>query len=141
MTQKYNKLQIRAEILNAVKILDSGDKHTKDFLDSVILPLQKIEDKSAILDVLTKEIIISNNDNRFLILSFLLQNLIPKEMLEGKFWRLLEQRDITDVAKANIINVLKDIGNQINYDKYSEYFENRDSIFNAVTEKMLKSAI
>ena len=141
MTKQLNKLQIRAEILNAIKTLDSGDKHTQEFLDSVINSLKEIEDKNTVLDILIKEIIASKNDDRFLILSFLIENLIPKEMLEQELWKLLEQPQMTDSAKANIINILKDLGNQINYEKYTEYFENPDSIIDADTERMLKSAI
>lgn len=141
MTKSLNKLQIRAELLNAVKMLESGQKHTQTFLEEVLSPLLEIEDKKTILDILIKEIISSNNNERFFILSFLIENIIPKELLENELWKLLELPHINDAAKANIINILKDLGNQINYEKYTEYFENPDSIIDADTEKMLKSAI
>lgn len=141
MTQKLNKLLIRAELLNAIKILDGGQKHTPEFLNNVLTPLKTIEDKHTILDILIKEIISAPNDDRFFIQAFLLENLVPKELLEDELWKLLNQPNINDKAKANIINILKDLGNQINYERYTEYFENPDSIIDADTEKMLKSAI
>lgn len=141
MVRNLNKLQIRAEILNAIKQLDSGDKHTQSFLDNIVVPLKEISDKNTILDVLIREIIAAKNDNRFLILAYLLESLIPKEKLEGELWKLLTLPNITDEAKANMINILKDLGNQINYEKYIEYFENPEAIIDADTEKMLNSAI
>lgn len=141
MVRNLNKLQIRAEILNAIKQLESGDKHTQGFLDAVVEPLKEISDKNTILDVLIREIVAAKNDNRFLILAYLLESLVPKEKLEGELWKLLTLPDLTDEVKANIINILKDLGNQINYEKYTEYFENPDAIIDADTEKMLHSAI
>ncbi len=136
-----NKLQIRAELLNAIKLIDSGDKHSPEFLQSIISPLLKIEDKALILDILIKEIISAKNDSRFLNLSYILENVIPKDMLESQLWKLLNSAEIDDRTKANIINILKDLGNQINYEKYIEYFENPDSVIDSDTERMLKSAI
>lgn len=141
MSEKLNKLQIRAEILNAIKILDGGEKHTPNFLEEVLLPLKKISDTETILDILIKEIISSSDDNRFLVLSFLLENLIPKEKLESELWQILNQSDITDTVKASVITILRDLGNQINYEKYTEYFENPDAIVDSDTEKMLQRAI
>lgn len=141
MTRNLNKLQIRAEILNAIKQLECGDKHTQEFLQQIVAPLKEIEDKGGILDVLIREIISSTNDSRFFVLSYLLETLIPKGKLEEELWRYLNLPNITDMVKANIINILKDLGNQINYEKYSEYFENPDAVIDADTEKMLKSAI
>ena len=141
MTKNMNKLQIRADVLNAIKALETGSKHSTEFLNSVLEPLQTIEDKNAILDILIKEIISNQNDDRFFILSFLLEQLIPKEKLEDELWKMLKQDNINDATKSNIINILKDLGNQINYEKYSEYFENPDAVIDADTEKLLKNAL
>ena len=141
MTRNINKLQIRADILNAIKTLESGSKHTTEFLNKVLEPLVEISDKDAILDILVKEIISNKNDDRFYILSFLLEQLIPKEKLEDELWKLLKQDNINDLVKSQIINILKDLGNQINYEKYSEYFENPDEVIDADTEKLLKNAL
>ena len=71
-----NKLQIRADVLNALKLIESGDKRTIDFLNSVVSPLQEIEDKDSILDILIKEMLSNKNDERFYTISFLLEQLI-----------------------------------------------------------------
>ena len=92
MTKISNKLQVRAELLSAVKKLEQGDKHTQEFLEEILTPLRDFTDKNTILDILIKEIISASTDTRFLILSFLIENLVPKEMLEAELWRLLEQR-------------------------------------------------
>ena len=141
MSQKMNKLQIRAELLNTIKSIENGQKHSFDFLLKVVSPLKEIEDKDTILDILIKEIISNKNDERFYILSFLLEQLIPKEKLENELWKLLAQNDINDGIKSNIINILKDLGNQINYEKYSDYFEDPNAVIDADTEKLLKNAL
>lgn len=141
MLRNLNKLQIRVEILNAVKTLESGDKHTQSFLDEVLSPLKEISDIDSVLDILLKEIISATNDNRFFVLSFLLENLVPKEKLETELWQILNKSYVSDTVKASVINILRDLGNQINYEKYTEYFENPDSIIDSDTEKMLQRAI
>lgn len=141
MTKNMNKLQIRVELLNAIKMLESGHKHTAAFLEETITPLTEISDKEAILDILIKEIISNQNDNRFFVLAFLLEQLIPKERLEDELWRLLAAKEIKDNVKSNIINILKDLGNQINYEKYSEYFDDPSSVIDADTAKLIKNAI
>lgn len=141
MTKKLNKLQIRVELLNAIKLLESGQKHTVSFLNDVVSPLKEISDIEAVLDILIKEFLSNKNDNRFYVLSFLLEQLIPKEMLEGELWKLLSQSNVNDDVKSNIINILKDLGNQINYEKYVEYFENPNAVIDADTEKLLKNAL
>ncbi len=141
MTKKINKLQIRADVLNAIKSIETGQKHTQEFLNKILAPLKEITDTNTILDVLIKEFISNQNDERFYILSFLLEQLIPKEKLEDELWKLLTTVSINDSIKSKIINILKDLGNQINYEKYSEYFENPNSVIDADTEKLLKNAL
>ena len=141
MTKNLNKLQIRVELLNAIKLLESGHKHTTSFLNEIISPLKEIADINSILDILIKEFLTNKDDNRFYILSFLLEQLTPKEKLEEELWRLLAQTNINDNIKSKIINILKDLGNQINYEKYSEYFDNPNAVIDADTEKLLKNAL
>lgn len=139
--KKLNKLQIRAEILNSIKDLCSTQQKSDEFIASIMLPLSEIEDKETILDILIKEITAPNPNSRFFTIVFLLETLIPKEMLEKQLWQLLEEPRINDETKAKIINILRDLGNQINYDKYLDYFENPDSVIDADTKKLLVTAI
>ena len=39
-----------------------------------------------------------------------------------------------------LINILKDLGNQINYEKFTEYFENPDAVIDADTEKTMRDS-
>lgn len=137
MTQ-LNKLQIKAEILTAISKLQN-DIETPN-VDKILETLLQQEDKKAILDVLNKEILKSNEPKTVLI-SFIMLKLCDEKDVENAFWNVLKNPTVSDSTKTIILNILKEMGSKVNYDKIEEYFEHPDEVIDADTQKLLQSAI
>lgn len=137
MTQ-LNKLQIKAEILTVLSKLqtnlDSSD------VDKFLVTLYEQEDKSSILDVLIKELC-KANEQKSISICFLLLKLCDKESIENALWGVLKNPSVNDSIKTIILNILKEFGNKLEYEKLDEYFENPADVIDADTKKLLQTAI
>ncbi|MFA7658995.1 MAG: hypothetical protein WCY19_06150 [Candidatus Gastranaerophilaceae bacterium] len=135
---QFNKLQIKAEILTVISKLQTNLEAAN--IDETLETLNKQEDKKSILDVLAKELIRANEQKSILI-CFLLLKLCEKEKVENALWEVLKNPSAADSTKTIILNVLKDIGNKVDYDKLEEYFESPNDVIDADTKKLLHVAI
>src|SRR5574344_81961 len=125
MTSQLNKIQIKAEIMMILSKLQTMP--SLDEVDSMFEILEIQEDKSVILDILSKELVKSQED-RAAMVCYMLIRLIKKEPLEERLWELLKSKNVSDFSKSLVVNFLKDLGNKIDYDSFEEYFENPDDI-------------
>ena len=135
---QLNKIQIKAEILMVLSKLQSLPELSE--IESVLEVLEEQENKKAIQDVLIKELLKSNEQKAALI-CFMLIRLCEQESLEQALWEILQNPAINDFVKAIILNLLKDLGNKVEYDKLETYFENPDEVIDADTKKLLNVAI
>lgn len=134
-----NKLQIRAKILSAIVNLQNN--HTDmSFVGNTIDDLNTIQDKSAVLDILHKELLKDNAEIRDYTITFLMGELTEKEQAEKLMFETLANPKINDKIKAKIVNFLRELGQYVNYDQYMTYFENPDEIIDADTIKLLENA-
>ena len=131
-----NKLQIKAEILATVSALTTSAKPDV----SLLTDLRKIEDKEFVLSVLLRELT-NANEQKSAILCWLMTELIDKEVLNEAFWNVIKSPDYNDNIKMIAFNMLKDLGNKIDYDVISGYFEQFNELVNAETKQLLDSAI
>ena len=67
--------------------------------------------------------------------------LCDKVELESELWTILKNRLITDFVKTVALNILKDLGNKVDYEKFTEYFENPEEVIDADTQNLLHVAI
>lgn len=131
-----NKLQIKAEILATLTALA-----TSSAPDSALLTdLKNIEDKKAVLEILIRELITAPEQKAMLI-CWLLTQLIDNDSLSNELWRIIESPDYNDHLKMIAFNMLKDLGNKVDYDVISGYFEKFDELINEETKQLLDSAI
>lgn len=135
---QLNKLQIKAEILTVLSVLQTNLETAN--IDEVLETLTVQEDKKSILDVLVKELT-KANEQKSILITFLALKLCDKTDLEEALWNLLKSPSVADVTKTIILNVLKDMGNKVNYDKLEEYFENPNDVIDADTQRLLQTAI
>lgn len=136
--EQLNKIQIKAEIFMVLsKLQTMPDVNATEQALAVLLGQ---EDKKAILDILIKELLKSNEQKSFLI-SYMLVRLCEKEPLETELWAILKNRSVSDVIKTIVLSLLKDMGHKIDYEKFNEYFENPDEVVDADTQKLLHVAI
>lgn len=134
-----NKLQIRAKILSAIVNLQNNHSDMS-FVGNTIDDLNTIQDKSAVLDILHKELLKDNSEIRDYTITFLIGELVEKEQAEKLMFETLANPKINDKIKAKIVNFLRELGQHVNYDQYMTYFENPDEIIDADTIKLLENA-
>ena len=131
-----NKIQIKAEILATITALSTASKP-----DSVLITdLRNIEDKKAVLDVLIRELITAP-EQKALIVCWLMTELIDKDMLSDELWNIIKSPEYNDHIKMLAFNMLKDLGNKIDYDVISGYFEQFNELINEDTRQLLETAI
>lgn len=137
-TSQLNKLQIKAEVLMVISKLQTMQDASN--IDSILEVLASQEDKKALLDVLMKELY-RTNEQKSVIICYLLMKLCSKEDLEAALWEVLKSPSINDFIKSIAINLLKDMGNKVNYEQFNEFFENPEEVIDADTQKLLHVAI
>jgi hypothetical protein len=131
-----NKIQIKAEVLATINALSTSVRP-----DSALLTdLKNIEDKQAVLDILIRELITAPEQKAMLI-CWLMNELIDREMLNEELWNVVKSRDYNDHVKMIAFNMLKDLGNKIDYDVISGYFEQFHELINEETRQLLESAV
>lgn len=137
MTQ-LNKLQIKAEILAVISKLQTNLEASN--IDYVLKTLAEQEDKKNILDILVKELL-KSNEQKAILICFLLIKLCDVKEVENSLWEILKSSSVSDATKAIVLNVLKDLGNKVDYEKLEEYFDNPEDVIDADTQKLLSVAI
>ena len=131
-----NKIQIKAEILATLTaLLTSSQPHA-----SLITDLKNIEDKKTVLEVLLRELV-SANEQKAVLICWLLMELIDKDTLNGELWNVIKAPEYNDHIKMIAFNMLKDLGNKIDYDVISGYFEQFNELINKETKELLETAI
>lgn len=136
-----NKLQIRAKLLSAIAELQICSKENRNVPAKIINELKSIDDKKSVVEILVKEIIKDTSENKLIILTFLLQELVEKELIETVIVNELVNPKISDSIKTKLVNVLRSIGRHVNYEEYTTFFENPDEIIDADTSVLLNKAI
>ena len=131
-----NKLQIKAEILATLRALSAPSMPDP----SLLTDLKMIEDKKTVLDVLIRELV-NADEHRTLLICWLLTELIEKEQLNDELWNVIKSPEYNDQVKMVVFNMLKDLGNKIDYEVISGYFEKFNELINKETKELLETAI
>lgn len=136
--EQLNKFQIKAELLTVLSKLQTNVELAE--MDKLLQPLYGQDDKKTILDLLIKELV-KSEEQRAMLICFLLLNLCDETELEEALWKVLKNQSVSDAIKSLVLNVLNDLGKKVDYEKLDEYFENPNNVIDADTQKLLKSAI
>ncbi|MCR5266832.1 MAG: hypothetical protein K6E29_09620 [Cyanobacteria bacterium RUI128] len=131
-----NKIQIRAEILTLITKLQT----TTAVSDDMFAVLDNEPDKQAVMDVLLKELARAREQKAFVI-CYVLTRLFEKDFLVSSLREFIRDRKISDYAKMIAFNLLKDLGNEVQYDEVSGYFTEFEQIVEEETKEMLNSAL
>lgn len=131
-----NKLQIKAEILATIRAISGTTMPTA----SLLTDLKKIDDKETVFSILIRELS-STDEHKSLIICWLLTELIEKEKLNEALWDVIKSPEYNDHIKMIAFNMLKDLGNSIDYDVISGYFEQFNELINKETKELLDTAI
>lgn len=136
-----NKLQIRAKILPLLAELKADTRLSFDSFYRAVQELHEIEDKKSVFEVLCKEMSKRTDDKYTDILRATTLELIPQEMFEKFAMEILETPNESDILKYNMIQLLKTIGKNIDYQDFFEYLNDAEAIINYDTEKLLEHAV
>lgn len=136
--EQLNKLQIKAEVLMVLSKLQTNIDAVN--VDETLKTLAAQEDKRAILDVLVKELT-KSSEQKTILISFMALKLCEQKELEDALWEVLKNPAVADSTKTIILNVLKDMGNKVDYDKMEQFFDNPEEVIDADTQRLLQIAI
>ena len=131
-----NKIQIKAEILATLTALMTSNQPQA----ALITDLKNIEDKKTVLDILVRELV-NANEQKAVMICWLLTELIDKETLNNELWNVIKAPEYNDHIKMIVFNMLKDLGNKIDYEVISGYFEQFNELINKETKQLLDTAI
>ena len=131
-----NKLQIKAEILATLRAFSGSTMPDP----SLLTDLKNIEDKKAVFEILVRELL-NADEHRSLLVCWLLTELIEKNMLNDLLWDVIKSPEYNDHVKMIAFNMLKDLGNKIDYEVISGYFEKFNELINKETKELLETAI
>ncbi len=135
---QLNKLQIKAEVLTVLSRIQTLSEASQAEALMGVLSIQ--QDKKAILDILIKELL-KSTEHRAVLICYMLLRLCEKEELQNSLWDILKSPLVNDAVKSAAVNLLRELGNRVNYEKLGEYFENPDDVIDADTKKLLHIAI
>ena len=131
-----NKIQIKVEVLATLTALATSAQPNS----ALLTELKLIDDKKTVLEVLIKELI-NAPEQKALLICWLLTELIDKETLNNELWDVIKSPEYNDHVKMIAFNMLKDLGNKIDYDVISGYFEQFNELINKETKQLLETAI
>ena len=67
--------------------------------------------------------------------------MVEKEQLNNELWDVIKSPEYNDHIKMIAFNMLKDLGNKIDYEVISGYFEKFNELINKETKELLETAI
>ena len=136
-----NKLQIRAKVLPILSDLRADSSLDVNSFIFKVKDLKEIEDKKAIFEIICKELSRDIEDKYADILRAMIIELLSKEQIEEYTMEVLKSPSQTDMLKYRLIQMLKTIGNDMDYQTFFEYLQDADKIINYDTEKLLEYAV
>lgn len=138
---ELNKLQIRAKVLPILSDLRSDTSLDVNTFILKVKDLKEIDDKKTIFEIICKELSRDIEDKYSDILRAMAIELIQRNLLEEYTMEVLKSSQYSDMLKYRLIQMLKTIGNDTDYQTFFEYLEDADKIINYDTEKLLEYAV
>ena len=136
---QFSKLQIRAKVLSVISEVKSLTQYSEDILLKLIDDLDEIDDKEALFDVFVKEYIKMDEDD-CTFFSCLIKELVPKDYVNDKVLESLKS-SLSDDAKYKLVQLLRVVGGEYDYDAIPSYFDNPEEVLDKETKKLLENAV
>ncbi len=137
---QLSKLQIRAKVLSVISELKSVLSYNEELLSKFIEELKDIEDKGSLFDIFIKEYI-KMNENEYAFSGCLLKSILPDTLINDKVMDLLKSNILSDESKYKLVQLLRIVGGDCNYNVIPSYFENPEEVLDRETKKLLESAV
>jgi len=139
MSDKLNKLQIRALVLDIIKSYKSVDDVSSDLHQNNIVVLKKLQDDDAVIEILLKELT-STSGLTLDVIKFLIADFATLDMVEEKIWDLLKNKTISDSQKEVYLQVLRLLGGKIDVPLLMDCLDDFNSVVDEQTQELLQIA-
>lgn len=139
MTEKINKLQIRAKVLEIIKSYNTDDDFNSDLHAQNLAILTSFNEKTFILDILLKELI--TQEEIFLeAIKYLLIDFAQLTEIEESIWSLLQNTQIPDKKKEVYLQLLRGLGGKVDVSVLMNCMQDFASVVDEQTQGLLELA-
>jgi hypothetical protein len=137
-----SKLFIRSEVLAVIAQLSTNVQAVaqQDKINA-LKRLSRIDDRKAVLSILTRELKRHNTPETIRVIAELLIELGHLKQLQDPLWSLIEDPKTTDEAKDAANLVLRHLGDDTDPELYLEYLQDPQGLINRETERMLEASL
>ncbi len=130
------KIILRSKIISLIYEFKASKSYSDKTIQSVLDMLKKVEDKELVIEIILKEINCQNT-NFDIALTFIAQN-ISKEIFKEQIYGQLKSKTTPDIKKVFLVNVLRDMKENINYNDAAYYMEKPEDMLSLETELFVK---
>lgn len=127
-----SKIVLRSKIISLIYEFKASKSYSDKTIQSVLDVLKKVDDKALVIEIILKEINCQNT-NFDIALTFIAQN-ISKEIFKEQIFEQLKTKTVPDIKKVFLVNVLRDMKENINYNDAAYYMEKPEDMLSLETE-------
>ncbi len=131
-----SKIVLRSKIISLIYEFKASKSYSDKTIQKVLDVLKKVDDKELIIEIILKEISCQNT-NFDIALTFMAQN-ISKEIFREQIYGQLKSKAVPDIKKVFLVNVLRDMKENINYNDAAYYMEKPEDMLTLETELFVK---
>ena len=137
---QLSKLQIRAKVLSVISEIKALSQYNEEALSKFVLDLEQIEDKETLFDIFIKEYI-KMNELEYTFSGCILKNIVSAEYINDKVFESLKSTALSDESKYKLVQLLRIVGSDCDYNEIPYYFENPQDVLDMETKKLLENAV
>ena len=131
-----SKIIIRSKIISIIYEFKASKSYSDKTIQKMLDILKEVEDKELVIETILREINCQNT-NFDIALTFIAQN-ISKEIFKEQIYTCLKSKTTPDIKKVFLVNVLRDMQVNINYDDAAYYMEKPEDMLSLETELFVK---
>lgn len=139
MSEKLNKLQIRAKVLEIVKSYKSENDINSNSHDYNVKLLSDLNEDKFVAEILLKELV-STDKIELMAVKALLADFASLELVEESIWNILKDKTIPDKQKEKYLNLLRFMGGKIDISLLMDCMEDLNSVVDEQTQELLQLA-
>ncbi len=121
-----SKIVIRSKIISIIYEFKASKSYSDRTIQKMLDILKMVEDKELVIETILREINCQNT-NFDISLTFIAQN-ISQEIFKEQIYACLKSKTTPDIKKVFLVNVLRDMQVNINYDDAAYYMEKPENM-------------
>ena len=133
-----SKILLRSQILEAISSLKTSRDYSDATVEAVIALFKGLGDDKFVIELLLKEV--NCQDTRFDFLLMIIAREVSAQICETESYELLKLKTVSDKKKLLLINNLRDMGKNIDYNDMQTYVSDPDAAVDIETQVFLEDA-